>query len=146
MLSAAVALEGESSDRLDQLVADLYEEFQPQTPFEESLIENMAVARWRHMRICSLEKAGIDYEVRRQAEMSGSIAGEDKATSAFLAFRTLSDRSRSLDLLKRYDSSFERQYYRAHRRFLEVRDRRTPPSGQPESHSLMGGGIFSGEV
>jgi len=134
MLSGTIVLQGESSDRFDKLVATLYEEFQPQTPFEESLIDNMAVARWRQMRIWGMEKAGMDYEVRRQAEMSDSITAEDNATRASLAFRTLSDDSRSLELIERYDSSYERQYYRAHRRFLEVRDRRnSPPSGQPTS-------------
>jgi hypothetical protein len=127
MFSATIVLEGESTDNFYQLVANLFDEFQPQTPFEESLIENMALARWRHVRICGLEKAGMDYEIRRQAEMSASIAAENNVTRAAIAFRALSDDSRSLDLIKRYDSSFERQYYRAHRCFLEVRDSRTPP-------------------
>jgi len=133
MLSGTIVLQGESTDRFDKLVATLYEEFQPQTPFEESLIDNMAVARWRQMRIWGMEKAGMDNEVRRQSEISTSVSTEDNATRASLAFRALSDDSRTLDLINRYDSRYERQYFRAHRRFLEVRDRRTPPSGQPTS-------------
>jgi hypothetical protein len=143
MLSGAIVLQGESKDRFDKLVATLYEEFQPQTPFEESLIDNMAVARWRQTRIWSMEKAGMDYEVRRQAEISNAVLTEDNATRASLAFRTLSDDSRSMELINRYDSRYERQYYRAHRRFLEVRDRRTPPSGPAESNKrLPGDGTF----
>jgi hypothetical protein len=137
LLSGTVVLEGESADRFLQLVAALHEEFQPQTPFEEPLIENMAAARWRQMRIWGMEKAGMDHETRRQADMPGSSAscpasGEDNATRAALAFRALSDDSRSLELIHRYDTRYERQYYRAHRRFLEVRDRRTPPSHEPD--------------
>jgi hypothetical protein len=95
----------------------------------------MAVARWRQMRIWGIEKAAMEHEMRRQAGLSNStstdsILTEDSATRASLAFRTLSDESRSIDLINRYDSRYERQYYRAHRRFLEVRDRRTPPSAQ----------------
>jgi hypothetical protein len=131
MLSGTVVLECESTDRFLSLVATLFEEFQPQTPFEESLIENMAIARWRQSRILAMEKAGMDHEMRRQAGMSNSILAEDNATRASLAFRTLSDDSRSIELINRYDSRYERQYYRAHRRFLEVRDRRTSPSGKP---------------
>jgi hypothetical protein len=133
MLSGTVVLECESTDRFLSLVAALHEEFQPQTSFEESLIENMAVARWRQMRIWGMEKAGMDHEMRRQAGISNSISEEDNATRASLAFRTLSDDGRSIELINRYDTRYERQYYRAHRRFLEVRDRRTPPSGEPES-------------
>jgi hypothetical protein len=140
LLSGTIVLEGESTDRFLDLVAALHEEFQPQTPFEESLIENMAAARWRQMRIWGMEKAGMDHETRRQAAMSGSSAstsasGEDNATRAALAFRALSDESRSLELIHRYDTRYERQYYRAHRRFLEVRDRRTPPSSEPDCPS-----------
>ncbi len=133
MLSSAIVLDCESTDRFHILVTTLFEEFQPQTPFEESLIENMAVARWRQARIWAMEKAGIEHEMRRQAGISNSISTEDSATRASRAFRTLSDNSRSLELINRYDSRYERQYYRAHRRFLEVRDLRTPPSGQPAS-------------
>jgi len=132
LLSGTIVLECESTDRFLSLVAVLHEEFQPQTPFEKTLIENMAVARWRQMRIWGLEKAGMDHEMRRQAGLSSSISDEDNATRASLAFRTLSDDGRSIELINRYDSRYERQYYRAHRRFLEVRDLRTPPAPQPE--------------
>jgi hypothetical protein len=128
MLSDTVVLKCESTDRFLFLVATLFEEFQPQTPFEESLIEDMAVARWRRMRIRGMEKAGIDYEMRRQSDTSHPIAQEDNATRASFAVRTLSDDSRSLELINRYDSRYQREYLRAHRRFEEVRDRRKPPT------------------
>jgi hypothetical protein len=70
----------------------------------------------------------MDYEMRRQSDISHPISTEDHATRASFAFRTLSDDSRSLDLINRYDSRYQREYLRAHRRFLEVRDRRTPPT------------------
>src|SRR5580658_9794045 len=89
MLSTTVVLKGESTDRFLGLLGALLKEFQPQTPFEESLIENMAVARWRQMRIWGMEKAGMEHEMRRQAEISSSR--EDTATRSALAFRTLSD-------------------------------------------------------
>jgi hypothetical protein len=135
MLSDTIVLECESQDRFLQLVVSLHEEFQPQTPFEESLIENMAVARWRLMRVRGMETAGMDYEMRRQAEMSEDIP-EDNATRASLAFRTLCDDSRSLELINRYEARYDRQYYRAYRCFIETRDRRTPPSAQPSSNPV----------
>src|SRR5580658_6344985 len=73
MLSATIVLKGESQDRFCALLAALIEEFQPRTPFEESLIQNMAVARWRQMRIWGMEKAAMDHEMRRQPEISNSI-------------------------------------------------------------------------
>jgi hypothetical protein len=130
MLSTTILLKGESTDRFLGLLTALFEEFQPQSPFEESLIDNMAVARWRQMCIWGMEKASMDHEMRRQSEMPNSAdlnPAEQAATRAAVAFRTLSDDSRSLELINRYESRSDRQYLRAHRRFLEVRDRRTLP-------------------
>ena len=138
MLSGTIVLKCESTDRFENLVATLFEEFQPQTPFEESLIEDMAVARWRRMRIRGMEKAGMDHEMSRQSDSTApGIEHADSATRAWLAFRTVSDDSRSLELVNRYDSRYQREYLRAHRRFTEVRDRRTPPAPQTKGPGLI---------
>jgi hypothetical protein len=87
-----------------------------------------------------MEKASMEHEMRRQPELSDSSAldpSEHAATRAAIAFRTLSDDSRSLELINRYESRYDRQYLRAHRRFLEVRDRRTPPSAQTPQPALL---------
>jgi hypothetical protein len=140
MLSTTIVLKGESTDRFLGLLVTLFEEFQPQTHFEESLIENMAVTRWRQMRAWGMEKAGMEHEMHWQAGLSNAMSNSTAldpdddsnaaATRAAIAFRTLSDDSRSLELINRYDSRYDRQYYRAHRRFVETRDRRTPPSAE----------------
>jgi hypothetical protein len=78
MLSGTIVLEGESKDRFQALLAALHEELQPQTPIETSLVENMAVARWRQMRIWGMEKAGMEHEMRRQAEASQSTRNRKK--------------------------------------------------------------------
>jgi hypothetical protein len=140
MLSGVIVLKGESTDRFLSLVAALYDEFQPQTPFEESLVENMAAARWRQMRIWAMEKAGMECEMSRQAGLPVSrVSKDDTPTRASQAFRRLGDDGHSLELINRYDSRYDRQYYRAHRRFLDVRGHRTPPpSTEPEPASGQG--------
>jgi hypothetical protein len=130
MLSGTVVLKGESEERFKALLADLHAELQPQTTVEITLVENMAVARWRQMRIWGMEKASIEHEMRAQSEARDAAEGhpvEDTATRCALAFRSLSDDSRSLDLINRYESRYDRQYLRAHHRFLQLVDRRTPP-------------------
>jgi hypothetical protein len=126
-----IALANEGQQCFDDLLHDLENEFQPQTSFEQSLIEAMAVARYRQWRIWAIEKASLDHEMRTQAGLWQSSARMEGATPAALAFRSLSDNSRSLDLMNRYEARYERQYFRAHRRLLEVQDRRTPPATQP---------------
>jgi hypothetical protein len=57
MLADAIVMEDESEDRFRALLTALHEEFQPQTPFEESLIENMAAVRWRQIPSISARTA-----------------------------------------------------------------------------------------
>ncbi len=119
MLAESVVLEGESQERFLELLAEIDGELQPETPVEHALVQKMAVAQWRQFRLWTLEKTAIDHQVRKQAETVG--CNEHKATCTSLAFRTLADESRSLDLFHRYDSLCDRQYLRAHKRFLELR-------------------------
>jgi hypothetical protein len=130
MLSGTIVLKGESEERFNALLADLHAELQPQTTVEITLVENMAVARWRQLRIWGIEKANMEYEMRAQSDARDAADGdpaEDTATRCALAFRSLSDDSRSLELINRYESRYDRQYLRAHHRFLQLVDRRTPP-------------------
>jgi hypothetical protein len=132
MLAESIVLGCESPDRFLAVLQSLLDEFEPQTPFEESLIEAMAAARWRQMRIWSMEKANMENRMQMRAEMSS--AEEEPATRAAMAFRALGDDGRSLDLINRYESRFERQYLRAYRCFMEAQDRRTPPPARsPQS-------------
>ena len=110
LLARTVVLDSESSDRFVSLLVQLSKEFQPRTTAEESLIETMAVSRWRHMRVWSLEKAGIVREIKNSA---GAFAGEDPAIPVITA------RSNPVfNLLARDESRLDRQYDRALRTLL----------------------------
>jgi hypothetical protein len=139
MLSATIVLEDECEERFLGFLADLHDELQPQTTVETALVHSMAVARWRQIRLWATEKAGLQHEIHRQAETLD--ATHDPPTRSALAFRTLSDDSRSLDLIHRYDSHFDRQFLRAHRRLLELVDRRTPPAAAPPHQVAVPPGI-----
>jgi hypothetical protein len=125
MLADAIVMEDESEDRFRALLTALHNEFKPQTPFEESLIENMAAIRWRQIRIWEIEKAGLQFNMTKGHVMVMNAMDADAGTRKALAFRQLGDDSHTLDLINRYESRYERQYFRAHRFFLEARDRRT---------------------
>jgi hypothetical protein len=130
LLAETVVLKGELEERFIEVLADLEQELQPETPIECTLVEKMAVARWRQRRLWGMEKAAMDYQVRNQA--AGAGRGEHNATRASLAFSALGD-SRSLDLFIRYDSLCDRQYLRAHKRFLELRRGCDSPAPAPSN-------------
>src|SRR5712692_739280 len=92
VLAQTVVLECESKDRFEEFLAALTAEFQPRTTTEIEILETMAVARWRQMRVWRIQTAGFDLEMSR--EFSAQIA----PVRAAIVFRTLADNSRVLDL------------------------------------------------
>jgi hypothetical protein len=138
LLSEAIILEGESADRFNALHDSLVAEFGPETPTECGLVETMVVCRWRLMRVWILENSAVSHEIRKQAETN---ALENMPTQAALAYRTLSDQSRWLDVFNRYEARFDRQLSRAIQRFHEVRAGRkrkkvffpNEPNSEPEA-------------
>jgi hypothetical protein len=118
--SKRIVLPGESQEEFDELLASYLDEHHPETPTERTLIENMAVARWRQQRVWILEAAGLTAEMRRPRY----IEGEDPETQAFVAFRSLTDDSKALELLNRYEARFERQFRAALAALLNLRTKR----------------------
>jgi hypothetical protein len=118
LLSQVIIFDGESAERFNALHDSLIAEFKPETPTECGLVETMVVCRWRLMRVWTLENAAVSHEIRRQAATNGR---ENMPTQAALAYRTLSDDTRWLDVFNRYEARFDRQLSRAIQRFNEVR-------------------------
>ncbi len=118
--SKRVVLPGESQEEFDELLAAYLDEHQPETPTERTLIENMAIARWRQQRAWTLETAGLTNQIRHPRYHEG----EDPETQAYVAFHTLTEGGRTLDLLNRYEARFERQFRAALTAFLNLRTKR----------------------
>jgi hypothetical protein len=129
ILTQTVVLEGESKDRFEQLHSALIAEFQPRTTTESALVETMAIARWRHMRVLGIQKAGFDLEFAWQTTPASP------AYRAAIVFKNLADTSRVLDLLHRYEVSYDRQFSRALSLLLKLRAH-SPESALPPPASL----------
>ncbi len=65
MLSQTVVLEGESQTRFEDLVICLTAQLKPRSLAEAAIVETMAIARWKQMRIWGIQKAGFDLEMAR---------------------------------------------------------------------------------
>jgi len=131
ILANTVVLEGESKDCFEQLLAELTKELQPQTPTESALVETMAIARWRQMRIWGIEKASFDLEMARPEQ-----AAHSKPIRAAIVFRNLADNSRVLDLLQRYETGFDRQFCRALSLFMKLRASRNQELSEQAAYGL----------
>src|SRR5450755_567267 len=106
LLSRCVVLDGEDQALFDQLLDNLFDEMNPQSETDCQLVENLAVTRWRLLRLWALEKATIENELENHHHL-------DPAKRTAKAFDVLSNNSRTLDVLTRYETRFDRQYHRA---------------------------------
>ena len=122
MLAKAIVVKGESLERFALLLSALQDEFQPRTSAEHGLIETMAVARWRQMRLWNYETASLsDSIAKRQASQEGGHSDpEDNPTRAAMAFRELCERDSGFQVMHRYETAVDRQYNRALTRLLAL--------------------------
>jgi len=67
ILSKTIVLEGESNEVFVALLTSYQEEHQPEPPTEQAMIENMAIAHWRHERLWNMETAGLGNTIRRHS-------------------------------------------------------------------------------
>ena len=114
--AASVVLPCEASPAFTELLAGLQEEFQPETASERRLVEVMAVADWRRGRLWCLEMAQYVHAVHKQKRLNDPLADQENAEipsmHTALAFTSLSDESRALELLNRYEVRYSREYHR----------------------------------
>ena len=129
LLSGCIVLKSESTELWEELLASLVAEFQPSTANEIILVETMAAARWRAVRICMLQTATLEVQASEQDPEAGS-----DPVQAATAFGKLADSSQALHLLQRYETALDRQYSRALNNLRKVRADKTihpqPPQEQ----------------
>jgi hypothetical protein len=107
-------LQNESPEQWNKMLAECIEEFKPETPFEERLVEEIAYAQWRLRRAWVTENALYDSEMDDNAEaFAAKYTNADEGVRQGNAFRSMADRSKALPLVMRYESRLDRAYKRA---------------------------------
>jgi hypothetical protein len=117
LLADSTVFDGESEERFCAFLAALEAELQPEPGIEASQVEVMAVAHWRRMRLWSVEKVQYFEETAKRlgaaVQRPGDPGDEPAITQLTRSFRSLSDESRAMELLNRYESRYSREYQRA---------------------------------
>jgi hypothetical protein len=132
MLSKTILIEGESPERFAQLLTELKSELQPRPGIETTLVETMAVCRWRQLRLWGLESAGVSHEIRKRKDASEQPASSP--THAVLALRNLTDNSHILEFVSRHESRCDRLYAQSFARLQHIQSRRA--SGKDLFYSM----------
>jgi hypothetical protein len=102
-----VMLPGESEDDFADLCARLHEQYQPQTPAEQDLVEQAAVSQWKLARAETLEN-------------------DCYQTTADPIARTV-----ILNRMSQIQSRFERSYFKAYKELERIKDARPVPAEPP---------------
>jgi hypothetical protein len=137
MLAKSTLLRCEDEPRFRRFVENFYHEFHPRTATEIALVNTMATARWRLMRMSGVEIANVDLEYAKQIEPAIVPADFHTGDRAGLAYRDCVRNSRVLDLVGRSESRLYRQFDTALTRLLKIRATRgavqdEPPQFTPE--------------
>ena len=119
-LASSAVLEGEDPRLFHSLLTGLQKQFCPATAAAHALVNTMAMAQWRLMRLWAIEKEGLEQEIRA---LDPDAPESTPVARAAQAFRTLGDQSRALDLMIRYETRYDRQFNRALTRLLFLQNR-----------------------
>ena len=114
LTSNMIVLSNESHAKFDELHQTYIETFQPDNGVEMDLVDQMVASQWRLRRIWMMQTAALDLKMDQQEpEIAKKFKQIDQATRLTVAFTTLANDEKSLDLLLRYETTYNRLYQRA---------------------------------
>ena len=123
LLAQTVVLEEEATDRFLDLLVAFMDEHQPNTASQVSLVETMAVSRWRQLRVWGAQKTAMDRDMALQDPNVGPAP-----VRVLAALKGTPETLCPPELLLRYEIAFDRQFSRALTRLLALQSR---PSAHP---------------
>src|SRR6266404_7146300 len=124
-----ILLDCEDPGQFDEILNKLLGIHEPATPAETDLVEEMVAARWRTRRMWTIETGLLNAEILTQQSKTDT---PDPNIHLTMAFRSLTDDSRSLALANSYEARLKRLYDRAYKTLRELQQTRksqepTPP-------------------
>jgi hypothetical protein len=121
MLARSVVLRCESAERFRAFTENFHQEYRPKTATEITLVNTMASARWRLIRMSHVEASNVDFEYVKQIEPAVVPEDLETADRAGLAYRDLIRNSRVIDTVGRMEGRLQRQFDSALGRLLKMR-------------------------
>jgi hypothetical protein len=125
-----LVLECENQEDFQAVHDQQMEIHQPATPAEKDLVDQMVAARWRILRLQSIETDVLDTEMRRRQENQRE-RGRDDIIRLSVAYTTVADNSRAMALASRCESRLTRIYQSSYKILRELQAARVKQSTQP---------------
>ena len=122
LTSKMIVLSNESQEKFDEFHQTYIDTFQPVNCVEMDLVDQMVASQWRLRRIWFMQTAALDLKMDRQEpEIAKAFNKIDQPTRLTVAFSTLANEEKSLDLLLRYETTYTRLYQRAINTLIRLR-------------------------
>ncbi len=132
LTAKSLVLGNESQTKFDELMEAFIRKFQPKDDVELELVTEMVAARWRLRRVWLIQTAAIDLQMDRMApEIAQQFKVITHPTRLSLAFTTMANDEKSLQLLLRYETTYSRAFDRA-LKTLEKLQKTRPESATTE--------------
>lgn len=126
-LARSVLLKTESPEKFCALLDTYYDEHNPRTATERALVDMMATAHWRQLRMCNLEAATVS----KTCELQKSGAS-DAAEATSDAYKAEIQSSRVLELYGKGEARLQRQWDSAFDRLLKLQKSRVSEPNRNE--------------
>ena len=126
LLTSQMVLGGENVKELAEFRGSVIFELVPHGELELLLVDRFITCAWRLRRIIGIESNNIQNLYRKRAIEAPNLLAYDKiqAESAFM-------NGPSVEKILRYETTMERQMYKALDKFIELREKRTKLENTP---------------
>jgi hypothetical protein len=125
-----LVLECENADDFQAVHDSQMEIHQPATPAERDLVDQMVAARWRILRLQSIESGLLDKELRRRKDIERRL-DSGRVIQLSDAYTTQANDSRAMALASRHESRLNRMYQSSYKVLRELQASRLKESKQP---------------
>jgi len=125
LCSKKIILPGEDPEAFHKLLADFMSDLKPVDIIERTMVQQMAESYWRLNRARGIESSTFEIEARmeraylRKLGKDPDLCGPDELYSLVIR-----NAGKQFELLRRYEGSIERSYYKAIKEFQAYRSAR----------------------
>ena len=125
-----LVLECENADDFQAVHDSQMEIHQPATPAEKDLVDQMIAARWRILRLQSIESSLLDTEMRSKKRIERKL-GSSHVVKLSEAYTSQANNSRAMALASRHESRLTRMYQSSYKVLRDLQAVRMKQSTQP---------------
>lgn len=124
LLSQHAVLPGEVKAHFELILSSALLKFEPQDGQELHMVHQLVMHQWRQLRIWAMQNCGHAAEILSQLESGPDICDRDMAWRAWEAFKAMHQDLRCVELMHRYETSFENKFHRNRKELQHLKDRR----------------------